>query len=96
MGIFNWFGEQDHKVFDYRPRYYDKDKEALKQKFGSVDGSQDKETYVPGSYIKGSLRDGNYCRRRTTASKAQNIIGLVGLLLVIIVLVYIAKFYMLM
>ena len=48
---------------------------------------------MPGSYIKGSLRDGNYQRSVKANNKAQNIIGLVGLILVIIVLLYIAKFY---
>lgn len=93
MGVFNWFGEHDHKVFNYKPIYLDKEKEELRQKFGDVDGSKKKEPYVPGSIIKGSLRDGNYCKRRTSASKAQNIIGLVGLLLVVITLLFIAKFF---
>lgn len=95
--MFNMFGEQEHRVFHYRPRYYDEEKEALKQKFGKVDGSLDREkekgTYVPGSYIKGSLRDGEYSRTRSNANKAQNIIGLVGLLLIGIILFNIAKFY---
>lgn len=100
MGIFNFFGEQNHNVFDYKPMYYDKDKEERRRKFGAVDKHVDedktKETYVPGSYIKGSMRDGNYQRTRSDSNRAQNIIGIVGLLLVAIVLVYIAKFYMLL
>lgn len=93
MGIFNWFGEHDHKVFDYKPLYYDKKKDELLQKFGTVDGSMKKEDYVPGSYIKGALRDGNYCKRRANANKAQSIIGIVGLILVVITLLYITKFF---
>lgn len=100
MGIFNIFGEQEHRVFNYKPIYYDKEKEELKQKFGKVDGSSEKEkengTYVPGSYIKGSFRDSNYKASRTSANRAQNIIGLIGLLLVAIVLIYIAKFYIIL
>lgn len=95
--MFNWFGEQEHNTFDYKPIYYDKEKDELKKKFGKVDVSMDKEedksTYVPGSYIKGSLRDGNYQKSVRAGSRAQNIIGLVGLILVIIVLLYIAKFF---
>lgn len=91
------FGEQEHRVFHYRPRYYDEEKEALKQKFGKVDGTLDKEkekgTYVPGSYIKGSLRDGEYSRTRSSSSKVQNVIGLIGLALIFVTLFYIAKFY---
>ena len=30
MGIFNFFGEQEHKVFDYKPIYFDKEKEERK------------------------------------------------------------------
>ena len=97
MGIFNWFGEQEHKTFDYKPIYYDKGKEELRQKFGRVDGSMDKEgkkdTYVPGSYIKGSLRDGNYQRTVRSGSRAQGLIGFIGLALVLIVLFLIIKFY---
>jgi len=100
MGIFNWFGEQEHKTFDYKPIYYDKEKDELRQKFGHVDGTVEeemkKDTYVPGSYIKGSMRDGNYQRTVRTSGKAQNIIGLVGLLLVVGVLLYILKFYSLL
>lgn len=95
MGVFNWFGEQEHNVFDYKPIYYNK------EKFGRVDGSLDKkedpadkkEEYVPGSYIKGSLRDGRYQKSRGTGSKGQNFIGIFGLFLVFIILYFIAKFY---
>lgn len=100
MGLFNFFGEQEHKVFDYKSMYYDKEKDELHQKFSSVDHrieeDKAKGDYVPGSYIKGSMRDGKYQRTRTTGNKAQNIIGLVGLLLVVVVLLYIAKFYTLL
>ena len=69
--------------------------------FGAVDGSMEKEaedakekgTYVPGSYIKESMREGSRRARRSHANKAQNLIGLVGLLLIVVVLFYIAKFY---
>ena len=96
MGLFNWFGEQEHNVFDYKPIYYDKEKDEREKKFGRKDTPPEDEPYVPGSYIKGSLRDGKYQNTRSTANKAQNIIGLVGLLLVVIVLIFIAKFYMLL
>ena len=100
MARFSFFGDQEHKVFDYKPMYYDKEKEEIRKRFASVDGSLDKEKedkgYVPGSYIRGSMRDGAYQRSRGTHNRAQNIIGLVGLLLVAAVLVYIAKFYMML
>lgn len=100
MGIFNWFGENEHRVFNYKPRYYDRAEEERKQKFSRVDGTFDKQkeegTYVPGSYLRGSMRDGRYSRTRSHANKAQNIIGIIGLILVLLVLLYIAKFYTLL
>ncbi len=99
MGIFNFPGEQEHRVFNYKPIYYDKDEEARREKFGKVDGTLDKEkekgTYVPGSYIKGSLRNGNYSRRRGS-TLAQKIIGIVGVILFFIILIYFTKFYSLL
>lgn len=95
MGRFSWFGDQEHRVFDYKPIYYDKEKEELKQKFGDVDGSKEKGEYVPGSYIHGAFRDGNYARRRG-GSRVQAIIGLVSLVLIFGVLYFIAKFYTLL
>ena len=104
MGLFNMFGEQEHKVFKYKPIYYDEKKEERKRMFGAVDGSREAEmekakedgTYVPGSFIKESMRDSRDRRSRSHSNKAQNIIGLVGLLLIFIVLFYIAKFYTLL
>ena len=97
MGLFNFFGESEHRVFNYKPIYYDKDEEERKRMFGAVDGSLDKEkekgTYVPGSYIKGSLRDGAYKRSRSHLGRTQTIIGIITMLLIFAVLFFIAKFY---
>ena len=98
MAIVDFFGNTEHKVFDYKPIYYDKEKEERKRMFGQVDGTADKEkaegTYRPGDYIRGSFRDGN--RSRSHVNRAQQIIGIVGLLLVFAILFYILKFYMLL
>lgn len=92
MGFnFSFFGRQEHRVFNYRPRYYDPEKEELKQKFGNVDGSA-KENYTPGSYISGSFRDGNYQRTREVGG-AHHIISIVALVLVFLVIYLIAKYY---
>lgn len=127
MGFnFNFFGTSEHRVFNYKPRYYDPEKEELKKTFGQVDGTAAKDAaknapkdaakdaaknanaegstnasgkssdgYTPGSYVKGSFRDGNYQKTRTT-NKAQQIIGMIGLILFFIVLAYITKFYTLL
>ncbi|MBO4760954.1 MAG: hypothetical protein J5520_04315 [Bacteroidales bacterium] len=99
MAGFGWFGDQEHRVFNYKPIYYDEEKEKRRQMFGKVDGSAEREQesgeHAPGSYIQGAFRNGNYARRRT-ASKTQSIIGIVGLLLVAAILIYFAKFYALL
>lgn len=88
MGLFNFFGDSEHKVFDYKPIYYNKEEDERKRKFGAVDG-----TYVPGAYIKGSFRDGAYQKTKTHLSRTQTIIGIVTLLLICAVLILIAKYY---
>ena len=95
MGLFNFFGDNEHRVFNYKPMYYDKDAEERKRKFGAVDGSADKKEgeYVPGSYIHGAFRDGTYQKTRTPMQRVHTIIGIVTLLLVAAVLYFIAKFY---
>jgi len=106
MGFnFNFFGETEHRVFNYKPRYYDPEKEERRRMFGKVDGSLDKtqpgkegedvdnQAYTPGKYISGSFRDGNYQHTRRDTGRIHKIIGMVGLILMFVVLWYIAKFY---
>lgn len=97
---FGFFSQQEHRVFNYRPRYYDPEAEERKRLFGDVDGTNEKERkegkYVPGSSIRGAWRDGNYQRTRATVSRTQTIISIVTLLLIAVVLVYITKFYALL
>ena len=99
MAIFNFgfFGNQEHRVFNYKPRYYDPEEEERRRMFGDVDGTNEKAKaegkYVPGSSIRGAWRDGNYKRTRNTASRTQAIIGIITLLLIALVLIYITKIY---
>lgn len=103
MAFFTFPGQQEHRKFNYRPIYYDKDEEERRQVFGKVDGSLDAEKekekergeYKAGAYIRGSLRDGNYATRGG-ATTAQRIIGIVGLILLVIVMIYLCKFYALL
>ncbi|MCQ2167022.1 MAG: hypothetical protein MJY49_06320, partial [Bacteroidales bacterium] len=122
---FNFFGETEHRVFNYKPIYFDPEKEERRRFFGDHGqegkaGGQEEaanrnaaasaeaanqdtsaqgkaageEPYTPGKYIQGSFRDGNYQRLRTSSStKAQKVIGIVGLVLFFVVLYYIAQFY---
>ena len=50
---------------------------------------------MPGTYITGSFRNGNYQKTKRTG-KTQAIIGLVGLVLFFIILVLITKYYSLL
>ena len=99
MGFnFNFFGDTEHRVFNYKPRYYDPEKEERRRIFGDHEGAGEDvpkdEGYTPGKYISGSFRDGNYQQLRgSRTNKAQKIIGLVGLVLFFVVLYFIAQFY---
>ena len=104
MGFFTFPGQQEHRKFNYRPIYYDKNEEERRQVFGRVDGRLDaekekeKETgeYKAGAYIRGAWRDGNYAKRDDGATAAQKIIGIVGLILLAVVLIYLCKLYLLL
>lgn len=100
MGIFTFPGDQEHRQFNYRPIYYDKDEEERRQLFGAVDGRLDKEkkkkgAYQPGTYLRGSLRNGNYAKRSKT-SGSQKIIGIITLLLLAVMLYFFAKYFVLL
>ena len=97
MGFnFSFFGEHEHRVFNYKPRYYDPEKEERRRMFGhqSDPDKKDEENYVPGKYLQGSFRDGNYQHLRgDKAGKAWKLIGIFGLILFFVVLYFIARFY---
>lgn len=93
MAFFNFgiFGEQEHRKFNYKPRYYDPEEDAMKEKFASVDGTMEKKEYVPGSYVRGAFKREN--RYRTSGGSARTIVSLVGLLLLIVALIYMARIF---
>lgn len=108
MGFnFSFFGDNSHRQFNYKPRYYDVEAEERRKFFGDhpqmderreVDELQEPddtavEPHKPGRYISGSFRDGNYQRTSPGTTKTQKIIGMITLILVFVVLTYIAKFY---
>ena len=94
---FGFFGDQEHRVFNYKPRYYDPEEEKRRQMFGDVDGSNEasrkKGEYVPGSSLRGAFRDGNYQKTRTSMRTVHTIITIVTLILIVLVLIYISKFF---
>ena len=40
---FSFFGKQEHRVFNYKPIYFDQEKEERRQMFGQVDDTDDKK-----------------------------------------------------
>ncbi len=92
MGFsFNFFGKQEVRGFNYRPRFYDPETEERRKKYGDFTKPQD-EKYVPGQHIKGSWRDGNHSRMKDV-SRNQKAIGMVTMILLFTVVYLIYKYF---
>ena len=92
MGFsFNFFGTQEVRKFNYRPRFYDPEAEERRKKYGDFTKPKE-EKYVPGSIVKGSLRDGNY-QRKQEVSRNQKTIGAVSMILLFTVVYLIYKYF---
>ncbi len=92
MGFsFNFFGTQEVRKFNYRPRFYDPEAEERRKKYGDFTKPKDQK-YVPGSIVKGSLRDGNY-QRKQEVSRNQKTIGAVSMILLFAVVWLIYKYF---
>lgn len=101
MGIFNFFGDNEHRVFNYKPMHIDLKAEERKKYFGDVDGTKQKEIdeakargeYVPGSSIKGSFHGSRRQDKDKHLKSMTTLVGIFTMILIFIVLYYIAKFY---
>ena len=92
MGFsFNFFGTQEVRKFNYIPRFYDPEAEERRKKYGDFTKPKE-EKYVPGSIVKGSLRDGNY-QRKQEVSRNQKAIGAVSMILLFTVVYLIYKYF---
>ena len=92
MGFsFTFFGTQEVRKFNYRPRFYDPEAEERRKKYGDFTKPKDQK-YVPGSIVKGSLRDGNY-QRKQEVSRNQKTIGAVSMILLFAVVYLIYKYF---
>ena len=92
MGFsFNFFGKQEVRRFNYTPRFYDPEAEERRKKYGDFTKPKDQK-YVPGSIVKGSLRDGNY-QRKQEVSRNQKTIGAVSMILLFAVVYLIYKYF---
>ena len=94
MGFnFSFFGTQEVRKFNYKPRFYDPEVEERRKKYGDFTKPKEEDQgYVPGKYVKGSLRDGNY-QRRQEVNRNQKNIGVVTMLLLFAVVYLIYKYF---
>ena len=93
MGFnFSFFGKQEVRRFNYRPRFYDPEAEARRQKYGDFTKESKDEPYVPGKHVKGSLRDGSYSQTRDM-SQNQKVLGAISLLLLFAVIFLLVKYF---
>lgn len=93
MGFsFNFFGKQEVRRFNYKPRFYDPEKEERRRKFGDHSKEAADKPYVPGKHLKGSFRDGNYSRTEEIG-KNQKAIGVLTTILLFTVIFLIVKYY---
>ena len=93
MGFnFSFFGKQEVRKFNYKPRFYDPEAEERRKKYGDFTKDVQKKEYVPGQSIKGSLRDGNYSRTEDL-SKNQKLLGAISLILLFGVIFLLWKYF---
>lgn len=91
MGFsFNFFGKQEVRRFNYRPRFYDPEEEERREMFG--DHSKEKKEYVPGELVRGSLRDGNH-KSTKEVSRNQKHLGMLTIVLLFAVVAAIFKYF---
>ena len=92
MGFnFSFFGKQEVRRFNYRPRFYDPETEERRKKYGDFTKPKD-ESYTPGKHIKGSLRDGNY-QQKYDMSRNQKKLGVITTILLFAVVYLIFKYF---
>ena len=91
MGFsFNFFGKQEVRRSNYRPRFYNPEEEERRQKFG--DHSQEKKEYVPGQLVRGSLRDGNF-KDTKDVTRNQKYLGMLAIILLFAVIYSMFKYF---
>ena len=92
MGFnFSFFGKQEVRKFNYRPRFYDPETEERRKKYGDFTKPRP-EGYMPGQHVKGSLRDRRYARTEEVG-KNQKVIGMVTMALLFAVVYLIYKYF---
>lgn len=97
MGMLNFFNTPEHKVFTFKPRYYDPEKEKIEQARArmrmeeNIDGTEasaaEKREYKPGEYIRGSFSRPFFEQKKsdTSTKGLRGVIWVFSLLLAILI-----------
>ena len=93
MGLnLSFFRTPKHRVFNYRPLYYDERKEDLKERIENAQ-NWEKGEYVPGKSIRGSFGKIKYdVKRSDNSSKLRRILTLIALVMFMLALLYFSQF----
>lgn len=93
MGFsFNFFGTQEVRKFNYKPRFYDPEKEERRKKYGDFTKPAEEKKYVPGQHVKGYFREGNY-QRTEDVSRNQKVLGIITMALLFAVVYLLFKYF---
>ncbi len=97
IGMASFFSTPEYNVFDYRPRYFDSEKENRKERLrhlriekGKNPDIDSEEEVRPGSRIKGSFRARMSDRKYRKRSSAIRFLIILGFLFFIAYLILIA------
>ncbi|TCN73204.1 hypothetical protein [Acetobacteroides hydrogenigenes] len=94
--ILRFFKLPKHRSFNYKPRYYDPIKDEVQERVKLIEQEMnaDKESYVPGSSIRGNMkRQFQSSRKDVKKNKMQTlIIRLVLMIIIFLVLYFIQKY----
>lgn len=103
--MISFFSTPEHKVFTYKPRYYDPEKERIKQAYekkrleamrnGEPVPEEEVPEYVPGASLRASFENHRFEQKVSDSSRKgiHTIIMVVSLILAIVIVYLIfAKF----
>lgn len=88
---FSFFGKQEVRKFNYKPRFYDPEEEARREKFGHHQPSKE-TSYSPGKHLKNTFRDGKYSETKDM-SKNQRVLGAISLLLLMALIYLLIQYF---
>jgi hypothetical protein len=91
MGL-KFFKLPEHRVFNYRPLYYNEREEALNKKIEEAEKKQ-KGEYIPGESIRGSFQKMRFDSKRSkVANPARRISALISLAFLMVMLYFFVKY----